>query len=42
MNEEEWLQKSQQILTEVKEWRRIHKKATFVEIEEEVHRRMVQ
>lgn len=42
MNEEEWLQKSQQILADVKEWRRTHKKATFVEIEEEVHRRMVQ
>jgi hypothetical protein len=37
MNEEEWLQKSQQILSDVKEWRREHKKATFVEIEEEVH-----
>lgn len=42
MSKEEWLKKSEQILTDVKEWRREHRKATFVEIEAEVHRRMVQ
>jgi hypothetical protein len=42
MNEEEWLQKSREIITDMKEWRQDHKKATFVEIEKEVHRRMVQ
>ena len=30
------------ILSEVKEWRKAHPKATFVEIEDEMHRRMVQ
>jgi hypothetical protein len=37
-----WLKKSEEILTNVKEWRRAHPKATFVEIEDEVHARMVQ
>jgi RNase P subunit RPR2 len=41
VEEEGWLQKSQEILTEIKEWRRAHPKATFVQIEEEVHRRMM-
>jgi hypothetical protein len=35
-----WQELSQQILTDIKEWRRSHPKATFVEIEEEVHKRM--
>lgn len=42
MTREEWLKKSEQILTDVKEWRQEHRKATFVEIEAEVHRRMVE
>jgi hypothetical protein len=29
-------------LSDVKEWRKAHPKATFVEIEDEVHRRMTQ
>jgi hypothetical protein len=42
MDQEAWLKKSKEILTEMKEWRRAHPKATFVEIEDEVHRRMIQ
>lgn len=41
MTTEEWLNKSEKILRDVKEWRKEHRKATFVEIEAEVHRRMV-
>jgi RNase P subunit RPR2 len=33
---------SENILMDIKEWRKAHPKATFVEIEEEVHRRMMQ
>ncbi len=35
-----WQTLSEQILTEIKEWRRAHPKATFREIEHEVHQRM--
>ena len=42
MDEQVWLQKSQEILSDMKEWRRAHPKATFVEIEDEVHKRMMQ
>ncbi|EFH82218.1 ISKra4 family transposase [Ktedonobacter racemifer] len=35
-----WQQLSEQILTDIKEWRRAHPKATFREIEHEVHRRL--
>lgn len=42
MNDEAWLTKSAKILSDVKEWRKAHPKATFVEIEDEVHRRMMQ
>jgi hypothetical protein len=42
MDQEAWLKKSEKILSDVKEWRKAHPKATFVEIEDEVHRRMVQ
>lgn len=42
MEEDAWLSKSAKILSEVKEWRKAHPKATFVEIEDEVHRRMMQ
>lgn len=38
--EEHWRELSEQILTDVKEWRRTHPKATFREIEDEVHARM--
>lgn len=41
MDKEAWLKKSEEILTDVKEWRREHKKATFVEIEAEIHHRMM-
>ncbi len=30
-----------QILTDVKEWRRAHPRSTYVEIEDEVHKRMM-
>lgn len=42
MDEHAWLKKSTEILTDIKEWRQAHPKATFVEIEDEVHRRMMQ
>ena len=42
MDQEGWLQKSEEILTEIKEWRRAPPKATFVEIEEEIHKQMMQ
>ncbi len=38
--EEHWREQSEQILTDITEWRRSHPKATFREIEEEVHERM--
>lgn len=38
--DQEWQELSEQILTDVKEWRRAHPKATLREIEEEVHQRM--
>lgn len=42
MEQDSWLKKSEKILTDVREWRRAHPKATFVEIEDEVHQRMMQ
>jgi hypothetical protein len=42
MDDAAWLSKSAKILSDVKEWRKAHPKATFVEIEDEVHRRMMQ
>ncbi|GHO79930.1 hypothetical protein KSD_97380 [Ktedonobacter sp. SOSP1-85] len=42
MEHEEWLSLSAKVLSDVKAWRKAHPKATFVEIEDEVHRRMVQ
>jgi hypothetical protein len=33
---------SEEILTDIKEWRKAHPKATLIEIEDEVHRRMMQ
>ena len=38
--EQNWQQLSEQILTDIKQWRRTHPRATLREIEEEVHRRM--
>ncbi len=34
---EHWRERSEQILMDVKEWRRNHPKATLREIEEEIH-----
>ncbi|HEY6411331.1 MAG TPA: hypothetical protein VIY29_28050 [Ktedonobacteraceae bacterium] len=42
MDEHAWQNKSAEILTNIKEWRQAHPKATFVEIEDEVHKRMMQ
>jgi hypothetical protein len=42
MDEQAWREKSVEILTAIKEWRQAHPKATYVEIEDEVHRRMMQ
>ncbi|GHO48577.1 hypothetical protein [Ktedonospora formicarum] len=42
MDERAWLHKSAEILTNIKTWRQAHPIATFVEIEDEVHRRMMQ
>jgi hypothetical protein len=38
--EEHWRDLSEQILTDITEWRRSHPRATFREIEDEVHERM--
>ncbi len=38
--EEHWRELGEQILTDIQEWRRTHPKATFREIEDEVHERM--
>jgi hypothetical protein len=42
MDEHAWQQKSAEILTNITEWRRAHPKATFVEIEDEVHQRLME
>lgn len=42
MEQDPWLKKSEEILVNVREWRRTHPKATFVEIEDEIHTRMMQ
>jgi ribosomal protein S27AE len=42
MDQQGWIKQSEEILSEITEWRQAHPKATFVEIEEEVHRRMMQ
>jgi hypothetical protein len=36
------LKLSEEILTDISEWRRANPRATYVEIEDEVHRRMMQ
>jgi|SRR5579871_2827162 len=38
--EDQWRELSEQILTDVTEWRRSHPKATLREIEKEVHQRI--
>lgn len=38
--EDYWRELSERILTQISEWRRTHPKATFREIEDEVHTRM--
>lgn len=42
MDEQAWYAKSVEILTEIKAWRQAHPKATFVEIEEQVHTRLME
>jgi hypothetical protein len=42
MDEHAWLTKSAEILADIKAWRQAHPKATFVEIEAEVHQRLMQ
>jgi RNase P subunit RPR2 len=42
MDEQGWQEKSIELLTDIKEWRRAHPKATYVEIENEVHQRMME
>ena len=42
MDEQTWQQMSMEILTDVKEWRKVNPRATYVQIEEEVHKRMMQ
>jgi RNase P subunit RPR2 len=42
MDQDAWMKKSEEILSDIKEWRQAHPKATFVEIEDEVHKRMMQ
>jgi hypothetical protein len=42
MDEQALRQISTEILTEIKEWRRAHPRATYVEIEDEVHKRLMQ
>ncbi|GCE03510.1 hypothetical protein [Dictyobacter aurantiacus] len=42
MDEQGWQAKSIEILTEIKAWRQAHPTATFVDIEEQVHRRLME
>jgi hypothetical protein len=42
MDEQALRQMSIEILTDLKEWRRAHPRATYVEIEDEVHKRLMQ
>jgi len=41
MDEQELRQLSTEILADMKEWRKAHPRATYVQIEEEVHRRLM-
>ena len=42
MDEQALRQMSVEILTDLEEWRRAHPRATYVEIEDEVHKRLMQ
>lgn len=42
MDEQALRKMSIEILTDIKEWRRAHPRATYVQIEDEVHTRMMQ
>jgi hypothetical protein len=42
MDEPALRQLSTEILTDIKEWRRSHPRATYVQIEDEVHKRLMQ
>jgi hypothetical protein len=42
MDEQALRKMSTEILTDIKEWRRAHPRATYVEIEDEVHKRLMQ
>ena len=42
MDEQAWQAKSLEMLTEIKAWRQAHPKATFVEIEEQVHTHLME
>src|SRR5450759_491929 len=42
MDEQALRKMSTEILTDIKEWRRAHPRATYVQIEDEVHTRMMQ
>jgi hypothetical protein len=42
MDEHALRKMSTEILTDIKEWRRAHPRATYVQIEDEVHTRMMQ
>jgi RNase P subunit RPR2 len=42
MDEQTWQKMSMEILTDVKEWRKANPRATYVQIEDEVHKRVMQ
>ena len=42
MDSQAWVKKSEEILTDIKEWRRANPRATYVRIEDEVHKRLMQ
>ena len=42
MEQVAWVAKGAKILSDMREWRKARSKATFVEIEDEVHRRLMQ
>src|SRR5439155_18105627 len=42
MDEQVWQKMSTEILMDLKEWRRANPRATFVQIEDEVHKRVMQ
>ena len=42
MDEQVLRQMSLEILTDIKEWRKAHSRATYVEIEDEIHKRLMQ